>query len=112
MRHLLLAGVIVLTSTATTAAQEQPILLNSARINLTFLDAPLEDALTAIARISGLTIEFDGTVTEEMRRALLAKRPIRIVNGTIAEALDILTETNGLIYTSTGPKAIRISKKP
>ena len=111
MRHLLLAGVIVLTSTATTGAQAQPAAFSRAGVNLTFLDAPIEDALAAIARFAGVTIEVDATVTEEMRRAPLAKQPIRLVNSTVGEALAVLTETNGLTYTITGPKAVRISKK-
>lgn len=111
MRHLLIAGVMVLTSAATSAAQTQPA-LSAAPINLTFIKAPLADALTTIARIAGLTIEIDATVTEEIRRAQLANQPIRLVNATVEQALAGLTSMNGLTYTITGPKAVRISKRP
>jgi hypothetical protein len=111
MRHLLIAGVLVLVSTATTGAQAQPAAFSRSGVNLTFLNAPTEDAITAIARFADLTIEFDATVTEDMRRAPLAKQPIRIVNSTVGEALAVLTETNGLTFTIIGPKAVRISKK-
>ena len=108
MRHLVLAGVIALSATA---AQGQPSALPTAPLNLTLRDAALEDVMSFIARAAGITIEFDATVTEEMRRALLAKQPLRLNNSTVEDALAVLTSTNGLIYTITGPKAIRISKK-
>jgi hypothetical protein len=64
-----------------------------------------------IARFAGVTIEFDATVTEEMRRAPLAEEQIRLANVTAEEAITTLTSMNGLTYTIIGPKAVRISKK-
>ena len=109
MRHLFLAGVIALSATA---AQAQQSTLPTAPINLTFREVSLQDAMSFIARQAGITIEFDATVTEDARRAVLAKQPIRLNNSTVEDALAVLTSTNGLTYTITGPKAIRISKKP
>jgi len=108
MRHLLLAGVIAFSATA---AQAQ-LALPTTPINLVFLEVPLQDAMSFIARQAGITIEFDATVTEEARLAPLAKQPVRLNNVTVEEALGFLTSSNGLTYTITGPKAIRISKKP
>jgi hypothetical protein len=109
MRHLLLAGAIVISATT---AHAQPSALPDAPINLTFIKAPLEDAVTSIARIAGVTIEFDATVTEEIRRAQLARQPLRLVNSTVEEAFAALTSMHGLTYTIIGPKAVRISKTP
>ena len=112
MRHLLIAGVLVLTSTATSAAQTQQLDVSRSPLNATFLaTAQVEEVMTFVARFATITIEFDATVTEEMRRAPLAK-PLRLNNATLEEAIEVLTSTNGLSYTITGPKAIRISKKP
>ena len=109
MRHLLLAGIMVLSATA---AQAQQLAVPTSPINLLFREVPLQDAISFIARHAGITIEFDATVTEEARSAPLAKQPIRLNNATVEGALDVLTSTNGLTYTITGPKAVRISKKP
>jgi hypothetical protein len=111
MRHLLIAGVLVLASTAHSSAQAQLHPAGGDPINITFVGASLDEALTFIAQRAGVTIEFDATVTEDMRRAPLAKQPIRLLNTTVDKAIDALTSTNGLTYTITGPKAVRISKK-
>jgi hypothetical protein len=112
MRHLLIAGVLVLTSTATSAAQAQQLDVSQAPLNATFrATAQVEEVMTFVARLATITIEFDTTVTEEIRRAPLAK-PLRLINATVEEAIDVLTSTNGLTYTIIGPKAIRISRKP
>ena len=108
MRHLVLASLIALSATA---AQAQQLAVPSGPVNLTFLNAPVEDALAAIARMAGITIEFDATMTEEIRRAPLARQPVRLNNSTVEEALTALTSMNGLTYTIIGPKAIRIAKK-
>ena len=111
MRHLLIAGVLVLASTAESSAQSQLQTAGTAPINLTFVKASLADAIGLIARFAGVTIEFDATVTEEMRRAPLAEEQIRLANVTAEEAITTLTSMNGLTYTIIGPKAVRISKK-
>jgi hypothetical protein len=112
MRHLLIAGVLVLASTVDSSAQTQLQNTAAAPINLTFIEAQLGDALSLIATYGGVTIEFDATVTEEMRRAPLAEQAIRLNGITVEEAIATLTSMNGLTYTIIGPKAVRISKKP
>ena len=111
MRHLLIAGVMILASTAGPAAQVQMAPLTAEPINLTLFETPLEDAVTFIARFAGITIEFDATVTEEMRRVPVANHRLRLVNATIEQALEAVTSIHGLTYTITGPKAVRITKK-
>jgi hypothetical protein len=111
MRHLLIAGVIALTSTAMSAAQTQRLEVPQAPLNLTLLaQAQVEDVLTQLARLGGITIEFDASVTEAMRGAALAET-IRLRDATFEDAITVITSSNGLTYTVTGPKAIRISKK-
>ena len=111
MRHLLIAGVMVLTSTVAAPAQTQLAPANTQPVNLHFIqDAPIGDALAVVARFAGVTLEFDKTVTEEMQRAKLSQE-IRVTGGTLEQTIEVLTSTNGLTYTIIGPKAIRISKK-
>jgi hypothetical protein len=104
MRHLLIAGVLVLASTTGSAAQAQLAPVNEELITLTFFEAPLEDAVSFIAKKTGITIEFDATVTEEVRHVPLANHRLRLLNVTIEQALDALTSVHGLTYTITGPK--------
>ena len=111
MRHLLIAGVLVLASTVDSSAQTQLQTPSAAPINLTFIKAQLGDALSLIAKSAGVTIEFDATVTEEMRNAPLAQEAIRLNGVTVEEAIAALTSVNGLTYTIIGPRAVRISKK-
>jgi type II secretory pathway component GspD/PulD (secretin) len=111
MRHLLLAGVMVLSATGSAAAQVQPATLPGAPITITFVDARLEDALSFIAKHAGFTLELDASITEEMRRSPVPQQPIRLTNITVAEALDMVTSLSGLTYTIAGPKTIRISRK-
>ena len=112
MRHLLIASVLALTSTATSAAQTQQLDVSQGPLNVRFRDAAqVEEVLTFVARLGTITIEFDATVTEAMLSAPIAK-PILLRDATFEQALTALTSTNGLTYTIIGPKAIRISKKP
>lgn len=111
MRHLLIAGVIVLTSAAVSAVQPQPLEAGQAPLNLTLLEqAQVENVFTQLARLGGITIELDATVTKEMRGATLSK-PITLRGATLEQAISAITSSNGLTYTVTGPRAVRISKK-
>lgn len=111
MRHLLIAGVIVLTSTVVAPAQTQLAPITGNPVTLHFIEAaPIGQALSVVGRLAGITIEFDKTFTEEMQRAHLAKE-LRMNGVSVEAAIDALTSTNGLSYTIIGPKAVRISKK-
>ena len=111
MRYFLLAGVLVLSATATSAAQTQAA-LSTKPLTVRFVDARLGDVLTFIARTAEVTIEFDANVTEEMQRAPLSDPTLMMRDVTIEEALSLITLRNGLTYTVIGPKAIRVSTKP
>jgi len=111
MRHLLIAGVIVLTSTVVAPAQTQLATISENPVTLHFIEAaPIGEALAVVGRLSGITIEFDQTFTEEMQRARLTKE-MRMNRVSVEAAIEALTSTNGLSYTIIGPKAVRISKK-
>ena len=111
MRHLLIAGVMVLTSTVAAPAQTQLAPLNTQPMTLHFIqEAPVGEALSVVARLAGITLEFDKTVTEEMQKAKLSKE-IRLNGATLEETISALASTNGLTYTIIGPRAVRISKK-
>ena len=111
MRHLLIAGVIVLTSTVGAPAQTPLAPIAENPITLHFIEAaPVGEALSVIGRLAGITVEFDQTFTEEMQRAHLAKE-LRMNGVSVEAAIEVLTSTNGLAYTIIGPKAVRISKK-
>ena len=112
MRHLLIAGALVLTAAAHANAQAQQLdLANSNPLNLTFLEqAKVGEVFDVIARLGGVTLEFDASVTREMQQAPLSNS-IRINGGTVEEVISVLTSTNGLTYTIIGPRTVRISKK-
>jgi hypothetical protein len=111
MRQLLIAGILVVTSAAAANAQAPRLEISAEPVTLTFLNkAQVGEVLSTIARLGRITIEFDATVSEEARRAPLASE-LRMNNATLEEVLAVITSQNGLTYTVSGPKAIRISKK-
>ena len=111
MRHLLIAGAIVLTSTVVAPAQTQLAPITANPVTLHFIQAaPIGEALSVVGRLAGITIEFDKTVTEDMQRASLTQE-MRMRDVSVEQAISALTSTNGLTYTIIGPKTVRISKK-
>jgi hypothetical protein len=112
MRHFLIAGILVLASTVDSSARTQTQTLEAEPIKqITLIRASFGDAIALIAEDAGVTIEFDVTVTEDVRRAQLAQPTIRLANIRVEDAIATLTSMNGLTYTIIGPKAVRISKR-
>ena len=108
--HILLAvGVTLLT--ATLPNQSQTGLVPTAPVNITFVKASFEEAVSMIARISSVTIELDQTVSAEVRRGLIAESPIMMRGATLEQALAVLTTMKGLSYSIAGPQAVRIYQK-
>jgi hypothetical protein len=108
--HILLAvGVTILT--AGTAQATQPALAAAQPITVTFVQAKFDDALTHLARVSGVTIEIDQTVTEEVRRQPVYESPITMRELSIEEAIATLTRLKGLSYTIVNAKMVRVFKK-
>lgn len=108
MQILLAVGVTLLTATL---PQSQPALAPAPPINVTFVDASFEDAVSFIAKFGKLIIEIDQSVSQELRREPIAGAPIRMRDVTIEEALRALTARNGLAYSIVNATTVRIYKK-
>jgi len=108
--HILLAlGVTLLT--ATVPNQSQAALVPTPPVNITFVKASFEEAVSFIARFSGVTIELDQTVSGQVRREIVAESPILLRGATLEQALETLTSLKGLSYSIVGPQAVRIFKR-
>jgi hypothetical protein len=107
--HILLA--VGVTLLAAGQAAPPPALSAAQPITITFVNAPLQDALTSLARLSGVVIEIDQTVTEEMRRQPVHQSTIRMRELSLEEAIGTLTRLNGLSYTIVDARMVRISRK-
>jgi hypothetical protein len=109
--HILLAlGVTMLAATQTQTPFSP---LPTQPMSLTFIaSVPFEKAISAIAEVSGVTIEFDQTVTEEARRAPVSTTGTVNMRNVIAEeAIQTLTKLQGLSYSIVNAKTVRIFKK-
>jgi hypothetical protein len=108
--HILLAlGVTILAATQT---QAQPSQLPTQPMSLTFIaSVPFEKAISTIANLGGVTIEFDQTVTADMRNAPVSSSgTLNMRDVSMEEAIEILTRLQGLSYSVDG-KTVRIFKK-
>ena len=110
--HILLAiGVSILQ-----VAAPPPTMLTVANANkpmsLTFNEtAPFEDAISMLAKLSGVTIEFDQTVPEQVRRQPMTDSRIVLKDVNLEQAVADLTERMGLSYIVLKGTSIRIFKK-
>jgi hypothetical protein len=110
MHSLLAVGVTLLTATA--PAQPQPALTTSQPLNVTFvMPVAFEDTISFLAKTSGVTIEFDDTVSAELRRQPPSDYTITLRGVTLEEAIAQLTRARGLDYMIVGEKTVRIYKK-
>lgn len=108
--HILLAiGVTIL---AATQAQTQPSLAETKPMSITFISSvPLEKAISTLAQVASTTIEFDQTVTAEVRTGPVSSSVVNMRDVTLEEAIAILTRLNGLSYSIVDAKTVRIFKK-
>jgi hypothetical protein len=110
--HILLAiGVSMLQ-----VAAPPPTLLTVANANrpisVTFNQtAPFEDAISVLAKVTGVTIDFDETVPKELRRQPMTDSKIVLTDVNLEQAVAFLTERMGLSYIVLEGKSIRIFKK-
>lgn len=108
--HILLAlGVTVLAATQT---QAQPSQLPTRPMSLTFIaSVPFEKAISTIAELGHITIEFDQTVTADTRQAPVSSSgTLTMRDVSMEEAIQMLTRLQGLSYSIDG-KTVRIFKK-
>ena len=108
--HILLAvGVTLLT--ATVPGQAQPALRPATPFNVTFVRASFEEAISTISRITGVTIELDQSVPEQLRREPLAESAINLRGATLDETLEWVTRMKGLTYSVVNAQTVRIHAK-
>ena|SRR5689334_16609590 len=106
MHALLAVGITILTATA------QPTLTPSQPINVTFvMPVSFEKAISFLSQFSGVTIEVDDSVSEELRQEPLADYAMKFAGATFEQAIAQITRVKGLTYTIVDEKTIRISKK-
>lgn len=110
--HVLLAiGVSILQVAAppptllTVATANKPI---SVTFNHT---APFGEAISMLAKVSGVPIEFDETVPEQLRRQPMTDSKIELRNVNLEQAVADLAQRMGLSYIVLEGKSIRIFKK-
>ena len=113
MRHLLIAGVLVLTSLATSAAHrgdaQQLAPRNTEPLTVRFVNSEFEDIVGFVTRHVGIEVQFDDTATPERRST---KITLNLEKVTLEEALDVITRLAGLSYTVIDPQTIRIYQLP
>jgi type II secretory pathway component GspD/PulD (secretin) len=113
MRHLLLAGLLFLTSSASSSAlgagaqQLQP--RNREAITIKFVNTAFEDVIGFLTRYAGIAVEFDDSATSERRNTKLT---VSMSDVTLEEALDTLTRLSGLTYKVVDAQTILIYELP
>jgi hypothetical protein len=111
MRRLIASTVITLTAVVGAAAQPQPLALaGSLSSSVKFIDQRLDEVLSTLAHLAGVSIEFDATVTEDDRARLTGN--ITLVKSSFADAFAFITRSAGLTYTMADATTVRISKQP
>jgi hypothetical protein len=104
-------GAVVIAASLGLAAQEgaTPRLAPKvARINLTFRNASLQDALGIIGATADITIQFAAGLPDSQTRAAVS---VQLKNVTIEDALGRVLEDAGLKYSVVDAKTIRVEKK-
>ncbi len=110
MQLLLALGVSLLAASST---QAQPGMLTETKpITVRFIaPATPEEIISTLAELSGTTIEWDQSVSEELRRTPIANQ-IVFTNATIRDALSLILKASGLSYRVVDSKTLLIFKTP
>lgn len=109
MRTLIVSTVFSLATVAGPGAQAQPLGLAAPMPQtVKFVDARLDEAMTTVARIAGITIDFDATVSETDRGRLVGQ--VTLVKTSAGDALRFLAKHAGLTYTVVDATTVRIAK--
>lgn len=108
MRTLIVSTVFSL-AVAGSGVQAQPLGLTAPMPQtVKFVDARLDEAMTTIARIAGVTLEFDASVNEADRGRLVGQ--VTLVRTSAEDALTFLAKHAGLTYTVVDGKTVRIAR--
>jgi type II secretory pathway component GspD/PulD (secretin) len=113
MRHLLLVGLLFLTSSAISTAlgpDAQKLAPRSTEpFTIHLVNTDFETAIGFVSRQAGIESEFDGSATSERRTARLT---LHMEKAALEEVLDAMTRLAGLSYTVVDPQTIRIYQLP
>jgi hypothetical protein len=108
---LIASTIITLTAVVSAGAQPQPLTLaGSLSSSVKFIDQRLDEVLSTLAHLAGVSIEFDAAVTDEDRARLTGN--ITLVKSSFADAFAFITKSAGLSYTMVNATTVRISKQP
>lgn len=88
------------------AQNAAPVLERPAPITLKLVDASLEEAIGMMGRFAGITVQWDASVSEEMRSQLVTAS---FVNAQLDNALALLMHEAGLTYVVVDAKTVRIA---
>lgn len=107
MRVLAFFGACILAAVAVVSAQS-PTLAHQQPLTVKFVDTTVSEALGFLARQARVTIRFDDEVPAGVRDGRLAPSPMSLVNVQLAEALQSITNSNGLAFVVVDPTTVVI----
>lgn len=97
MRVLAFIGACILAAVSVVSAQS-PTLASQRPLTVKFVDTTVLEAVEFLARQSRVTIRFDDEVPAGVRNGRLEPSPLSLVNVQLAEALQSITNSNGLAF--------------
>ena len=106
MHTLLALGVTVLTA----SSPAQPTLAATQPFSVVFVMPKFEQAISSLAQMTGVTIEIDQTVADEIRRQPVADTTLNFRDVKLEEAIGLITRLKGLSYTIVDERTIKIFK--
>ena len=106
MHTLLALGVTVLTA----SSPAQPTLAATQPFSVVFVMPKFEQAISSLAQMTGVTIEIDQTVGDDIRQQPVADTALNFRDVKLEEAIRVITRLKELSYTVVDDKSIRIFK--
>jgi hypothetical protein len=104
MHTLLALGVTVLTA----SSPAQPTLAATQPFSVVFVMPKFEQAISSLAQMTGVTIEIDRTVADEIRQQPVADTTLNFRDVKLEEAIGLITRLKGLAYTIVDERTIKI----
>jgi type II secretory pathway component GspD/PulD (secretin) len=109
MRHLLIAGLLFLSSTSLGAYTQQLQPRSREPVTIHLVNTEFGTAIDFVSKHAGIEVQFDDMVTRERRNTKLT---LTMREATLEEVLDAMTRASGLSYAVVGPQTIRIYQLP
>lgn len=109
MRLVVLVGASLLAASSALAEGVAPALDASKPVTMKIVDARLDEAIGMVGRLAGISIQWDASVSAEVRAQLVAPVPISFLNAPVDEALAALTRRVGLAVVVIDAKTVRIA---